>query len=58
VSERFNGVLSSDSDVLNEKLELNAKMGLVIANRGISSINEVWLQKNVFPVYVMPTPEE
>jgi class 3 adenylate cyclase len=44
VSERFDRVLS-DSDVLDGKLELNDKMGLVIANRGISSIKEAWLEK-------------
>jgi class 3 adenylate cyclase len=44
VSNQFDGVLSG-SDALDGKLNLNDKMGLVIANRGVSRINEAWLQK-------------
>jgi class 3 adenylate cyclase len=44
VSNQFNEVLSG-SDALIGKLNLNDKMGLVIASRGVSRINEAWLQK-------------
>jgi class 3 adenylate cyclase len=44
VSNQFNEVLSG-SDALDGELNLNNKMGLVIANRGVSRINKAWLQK-------------